>query len=262
MLGIQTDVRAMPTRILRDWTDSEAVNALTAQGERHFLRVIMKADDYGRLTGSAKLLRPLLYPLLLDEVREADVQRWTAECVKSGLVRLYEVDSKPFLEIQKFGQRIRAEKSKCPSPDGQMTDKRQSTVSPPRTYANGEGAVEGALPPAAGKPPKKPRKKATGAHAELIEYYVNSWKKRYGRKYPFRDVDGVKAAELLELCGGALDDAKAVIDRYLADTGKFFNGHSLALLTSASQLPKFIGVVREEEIDLSGVKFDPEPEVA
>ena len=42
----------MPNRILRDWTDSERVNALTVQGERFFVRLIMKVDDYGRLYGN------------------------------------------------------------------------------------------------------------------------------------------------------------------------------------------------------------------
>lgn len=106
----------MPTRILRDWCDSEPVNAVSVQAERFYIRLIMKADDFARQTANPKLLRPLLFPLLLDEVREADVQRWIAECVKSGLVRLYEVDSKSYLEIIKFRQIPRAKASKFPSP--------------------------------------------------------------------------------------------------------------------------------------------------
>jgi len=43
----------MPNRILRDWTDSDRVNSLSAEAERLFIRLIMKADDYGRYLGGA-----------------------------------------------------------------------------------------------------------------------------------------------------------------------------------------------------------------
>lgn len=109
----------MPTRILRDWTDSDAVNSLSAEGERLFVRIIMKADDYGRLSANPRLLRPLLYPLLLDQVREADLQRWIAECVRAGLVRLYSVEGKQYLFVVNFGQRLRNTRQKYPGPPGE-----------------------------------------------------------------------------------------------------------------------------------------------
>ncbi len=105
----------MPTRILRDCTDSEPVNMLTAEAERHFYRLIMKADDYGRLTANPKILRPLLYPLLIEVIREADLDRWGAECASASLVRFYDVDGKKYQQIIKFGQRARTP-SKCPPP--------------------------------------------------------------------------------------------------------------------------------------------------
>jgi hypothetical protein len=106
----------MPTRILRDWTDSEPVNQLSADGERTFTRIIMKADDYGRLTANPKLLRPLLYPLLLDQVREADLQRWMNECATAGLVRFYSVEGKQYMSVVKFQQRMRNSRPKHPPP--------------------------------------------------------------------------------------------------------------------------------------------------
>jgi hypothetical protein len=106
----------MPNRVLRDWTDSERVASLDVHAERFFVRLIMKADDFGRLTGNTKLLRPLLYPLLLNEIRDSDLQRLIAACVKAGLVRLYEVAGKQYLEIKDFRQRTRADESKFPAP--------------------------------------------------------------------------------------------------------------------------------------------------
>lgn len=105
----------MPNRILRDCTDSEAINSLSDGAEKFFYRLIQKADDYGRFHGNVKLLRPALYPLQLELVREADLDRWIAECVKASLVRLYMADGKKVLEIVKFRQQIRASQSKFPA---------------------------------------------------------------------------------------------------------------------------------------------------
>lgn len=112
----------MPNRILRDWTDSEPVNLLDPWEERTFTRLIMKADDYGRGRAEAKLLRPMLYPLLLETVREADLERWIAQCEIAGLVRLYDAGGKRYYEILNFKQRTRSP-SKFPDPPsgGQVT---------------------------------------------------------------------------------------------------------------------------------------------
>lgn len=106
----------MPKRLVRDWTDSERVNALTPQAERFYLRLIMKADDFGRFHAAPKLLRGFLFPLLIDSVREADISRWIAECEKAGLIALYEADGKKLLEIWNFGQRLDKARAKFPHP--------------------------------------------------------------------------------------------------------------------------------------------------
>lgn len=115
----------MPNRILRDWTDSEAVNSISIHAERLFVRLIMKVDDFGRFSGNPTLLKASLFPLLLGSIREADVSRWIAECEKAGLLRSYAVSGKRYLEIQKFQQRTRQDHSKFPNPppsnDGQLT---------------------------------------------------------------------------------------------------------------------------------------------
>jgi hypothetical protein len=115
----------MSNRMLRDWTDSERVCSLSAHAERFFVRLIMKADDFGCYHAEPKLLRPFLFPMQLTEIREADIQRWIAECVKAGVVRLYKSSGKPYLEIIEFNQRLRAKHRKFPerqTHDGHMTD--------------------------------------------------------------------------------------------------------------------------------------------
>lgn len=115
----------MPNRILRDWTDSDKINALSALAERFFTRLIMKADDFGCFYADTRLVKANLFPLLMDSIREADIARWMEECQKAGLIVLYEVSGKKYLEVLNFNQRLRLQKRKfpCRSNDGQMTVK-------------------------------------------------------------------------------------------------------------------------------------------
>ena len=112
----------MANRILRDWTQSEKINILTVHAERFFTRLIMKVDDYGCYSSNVKLIKSTLFPLLIDEVREADISRWMTECQKAGLILFYEINEKQFIRIQDFRQRLRVKQSKYPLPDdGHMT---------------------------------------------------------------------------------------------------------------------------------------------
>ena len=106
----------MPNRILRDYTDSLAVNQLDYLGECLFVRLIQKADDFGRFHGNPTLLRSLLFPLK-NGLRDSDISARLAACEKAGLIRVYESSGKPFIEIRKFGQRLKeCTKSKFPEP--------------------------------------------------------------------------------------------------------------------------------------------------
>lgn len=104
----------MPNRILRDWTDSEAVESLPWQAEVFFTRLIMKVDDFGRFSANPKLLRSLLFPIR-DGVRDADISRDLTACERAGLIAVYESEGKPYLQIVKFGNTPRAKTSKFPS---------------------------------------------------------------------------------------------------------------------------------------------------
>lgn len=118
----------MPNRILRDWTDSFTINALDVNAERFFVRLIMKADDFGRFHADTRLLKASLFPLLPD-TRESDISRWLAECEKTGLLRVY-VDGRGrnYLEIANFKQRTRQSESKFPAPDGKTAADDKTTT--------------------------------------------------------------------------------------------------------------------------------------
>ena len=112
----------MANRVLRDWTCSETIDQLSEFAELFFTRLIMKADDFGRFYGSPKILKSQLYPLKDYNLKQ--VEKWRNEVVRSGVIILYVVDGKEYLEIKDFNQRLRIMKSKFPEPltdDGQMT---------------------------------------------------------------------------------------------------------------------------------------------
>lgn len=106
----------MPTRLIRDGIlTSEAVASLSADEERFFMRLMLCADDYGLFDARPAIILARAFPLQIDTIGIDDIKRWLDAIVKAGLVRLYSVDGKPYLEILKFGQQKRT-KPKFPRP--------------------------------------------------------------------------------------------------------------------------------------------------
>lgn len=107
----------MPNRIVREGIiTSEPVNALGWAEECFYRRLHSVVDDFGRFHANLSLLRAACYPLRLNDVSDQDVGKWLSVCESKGLVRVYEVDGKRFLEVEKFDQQVRAKKSKFPQP--------------------------------------------------------------------------------------------------------------------------------------------------
>ena len=115
----------MPNRVLREGIlDSERMAALvheaTWAGECFYRRLHSIADDFGCFDARPSVLRAKCYPTLLDMVREADVQRWIAACVKSGLVALYTCDGRNYGQILNFKQFTRQRKRHHPPPPWEL----------------------------------------------------------------------------------------------------------------------------------------------
>ena len=60
-----------------------------------------------------------MYPLQIEKVREADIERWIAECVKAGLIALYSVSGKHYILFPNLGS-PRAKVSKFPDPPADL----------------------------------------------------------------------------------------------------------------------------------------------
>lgn len=163
----------MPNRIIREgWIDSEQIDKLSISAERFFLRLCLKADDFGRYTANPKLLKSALFPLR-DDVRDTDISRDLAAAQATGLLRCYEVAGKRYLVIPKFRQRSRASTSKfpeppdtvddCPPSDRQASDTRQTPA-----HVFGDGFGDGGGSRARG-PANKPTLKQTLEWLERLE---------------------------------------------------------------------------------------------
>jgi hypothetical protein len=116
-----TGSRIMGERILRPGIrTSEKTAALVRDygwmAQVFFDWLLTLVDDYGRYDARPAVLRAELFPFLLELVREADASRCLEGLQAAGLIRLYAVDGNPYLEVLNFKQRMRANKSKWPSP--------------------------------------------------------------------------------------------------------------------------------------------------
>ncbi len=141
----------MPNRVLRDWTASENVDALSQAAEIFFVRLIMVVDDFGTSNANPKLLNAALFPL--KDYTTDQINIWLAELVRQNIVVVYEAEGKTYLQINDFNQRLRRMKPKHPLPndegsrtiDGQPSDVRpletkQETETETETESNTNGA--------------------------------------------------------------------------------------------------------------------------
>lgn len=107
----------MPNRILREGIlTSERVNSLNWEAEVFYRRLMSVVDDFGRFSAHPSLLRAALFPLKLDTVRDANMERLLSLVEQARLVRVYEVAGKRYLELLDFKQQVRAKESKFPPP--------------------------------------------------------------------------------------------------------------------------------------------------
>lgn len=107
----------MPNRILREGIiTSERVATLSWPAEVFYRRLMSVVDDYGRYFAKPMGLRAACFPMQLDRVKDADIEKWLAETVEAKLLHIYDAEGTTFLELLDFRQQVRAKKSKYPDP--------------------------------------------------------------------------------------------------------------------------------------------------
>lgn len=105
----------MPNRILKESIcRSEEIDSLSWFEEVLFYRLIVICDDFGRYDGRAKIIKGSCFPL--KSITEKDIDKALSRLSAVGLVRVYETQGRPYLQLVTWAdhQRIRNQKSKYP----------------------------------------------------------------------------------------------------------------------------------------------------
>ena len=108
----------MPNRILKESIcTSDEIDALTPEQEVFFYRLVVNCDDFGLFDARPKILASKCYPLKSIDIK--NIQLMLDALCSIGLVRVYEVEGRPYLYLVKWAehQQIRAKRSKYPTPD-------------------------------------------------------------------------------------------------------------------------------------------------
>lgn len=105
----------MPNRILRDWTTSDTIDRLTPEQECTFTRILMAVDDFGRFEADPRLLSARLYPLRIGKASAQQMQSMCDALATHGIIKVYQVEGRKYLQVVKWQNVPRAKTSKFPA---------------------------------------------------------------------------------------------------------------------------------------------------
>lgn len=106
----------MPTRYLKPGVrDSEAIDVLSPLAETLFYRLLVTVDDFGRYDGRPAMVKAHCFPI--KEMSSTQCAELLNELHQAGLVVLYSVDDKPYLQMCKWENIPRSKESKFPPLD-------------------------------------------------------------------------------------------------------------------------------------------------
>lgn len=196
----------MPNRILREGIlTSERINTLTWEAEVFYRRLMSVVDDYGRYSAHPSLLRAALFPLKLDTVRDANMERLLALVEQASLVRVYEVSGKRYLEMLDFRQQVRAKDSKYPAPPSDAKQTKVTCIADAKhTQADAHLDVFGVVDVFEDVNPPTPRKR----EGMQFEEFWNAWPKSERKQDKAKCLDLWKRNSLDEVAGAILQDVK------------------------------------------------------
>ena len=115
----------MPSRIIKETIIiSESLTAISAEAERFFWRLVVKADDFGLYYGDPRILASLCFPQ--KPPSEQKIRSWLNELVREDILE----SAFPSSQLSDAGVRVQS----SPDPDARMvnmvtrTEKRRNTA--------------------------------------------------------------------------------------------------------------------------------------
>lgn len=104
----------MPNRLLKEGIcTSDAINMLSSDSEVLFYRLLVVADDFGRMDGRVQIIKSQCFPLK-ESFTSSKIEKLLIELQQATLITPYQVNNKPFFIINKWEQRVRS-KEKYPA---------------------------------------------------------------------------------------------------------------------------------------------------
>jgi hypothetical protein len=111
----------MPTRYLKPGVrDSESIEALSAHAEILYYRLIVTVDDFGRYDARPSMVKAACFPIR-ESMTGSKVDSLLKELSDHGLIVVYQVDGKPYIQMCKWDNIPRAKESKYPSHENDCT---------------------------------------------------------------------------------------------------------------------------------------------
>ena len=105
----------MPTRYLKSGIrDSEAIEKLSPLAENLYYRLLVTVDDFGRYDARPPMIKAACFPVK-DSITASKAEVLMKELVENGLIDIYVVDNKPYLQMNKWDNIPRAKESKFPA---------------------------------------------------------------------------------------------------------------------------------------------------
>lgn len=105
----------MPTRYLKPGVrDSESIEALSAHAEILYYRLIVTVDDFGRYDARPSMVKAACFPIR-ESMTGSKVDSLLKELSDHGLIVVYQVDGKPYIQLCKWDNIPRAKESKYPA---------------------------------------------------------------------------------------------------------------------------------------------------
>lgn len=151
----------MPNRlIIETIRTSPEIERLSDGAEAFFLRLTTVVEDYGRFDARGDVLRSAVYPIRRRMTTQRVLDR-LAECVDAGIVSVYDVSDRPYLQVVNWSkyQRVRAQKSKFPAP----SEGRPLTPDDIRGQLRANAGKRGQMPPYSNSNAKTNSSRARGA---------------------------------------------------------------------------------------------------
>lgn len=161
--------------------DSALIDALSAEAEVCFYRLLVVADDLGRMDARTAIVRSRCFPLKEQSNMAQKIESWLSELDCKFLILRYKVAGQPYLQIAKWDQRVRSN-GKYPEP----TDADLSAYRERLSAHCGQPSADGGLGLGKGK--------GLGASTNVVRFDAGEWtvpellETQWAKAYPAVDI--------------------------------------------------------------------------